>query len=456
MGKQTELLIRQFVRSGGKVLLLDEKPAYLEGEPYSYDYLISNCSLNEIIAAQPYSIESTDTDLYCTYRFYDSRPFIFVQNASDYQRYTQTFSFPEGYRSFIALGLITMKQKSIPLTVTLEKNESLLLFPSFEAAVQQEDSPIVELRFSNAAAKFHTNFITLDTVKYSKDGTFFSAPILCSDLRNQLLTERYEGDIFLRYEFDVDTPPPSMHIFAEKGVFKQRFINGSPIMFRETLHAEPCIEIADISPCIQKGINCYETILHWHQTEETYYALFGEGVTESLKNCIAYNSEIEAVYLGGHFGVYSRNSFEEYNEDYLLGHKFYIGSPPQKVTEPVINGLPFFRGELTLEQTLFLTDPHIRLAIPGDYLTAKVTINGQYAGELCFDGTIDISRWTHKGENTIQVTFIIGNRNLLGPLHTLTPEIFIDPSSFERNDIPSAADGLPTYKFRRFYSLNQI
>lgn len=455
MGAKTERLIRQFVNHGGNVLLMDEKPAYLEGEPHSYDYLKANCTLEDIISAQPFSVNTPDTELYCTYRLFDGKPFLFVQNASDCKRCAQTFSFQTGYRSFIALDLITMEQRCMPLTVTLGKNESLLLFPSFEPAPAVKDHPIVEMRFANAAAEFRTNFYTLDAVRYSKDGTHFSAPILCSDLCHQLLQERYEGDIHLRYEFEVETVPSSLRLLMEKSEAKEQSINGHPIMLTETLTAEPCVGIADISSYIQKGSNHFNTVLHWHQSEETYYALFGEGVTESLKNCIAYDSEIEAVYLAGHFGVYSHSAFEDYAEDYILGQNFYIGKPPIAVLEPVTDGLPFFRGELTLTQNLHLFDPNVRLAFPGDYLTAKVTVNGSYAGELSFESSIDISPWAHAGDNKIKASFTIGNRNLLGPFHSLASEIFVDPPTFERNDIPSTADGHPRYKFRRLYSLKE-
>lgn len=455
-GVKTEQFIRQFAENGGKVLMMDEKPSYLEGEPHSYDYLQSNCTLDEIISAQPFGVSTPDTELYSTYRLYDGKPFLFVQNASDCKRYTQAFSFRTGYQSFIALDLITMEQKRMPLTVTLEKNESLLLFPSHEPTPGITAHPIMELRLANAAAEFRTNYLTLDAVRYSKDGTHYSAPILCGDLCHQLLQERYEGDIHLRYEFEVETVPSFLYLLMETGEAKEHFINGHPITLTETLTAEPCVGMVSISSYIQEGLNHFDTVLHWHQSEETYYALFGEGVTESLKNCIAYDSEIEAVYLAGNFGVYSHDAFENYAKDYILGQHFYIGKQPVIVSEPVTDGLPFFRGELTLTQNFCLTDPHVRLALPGDYLTAKVTVNGSFAGELCFENTIDISPWAHPGDNEIRVTFTIGNRNLLGPFHALAPEVFVDPPTFERNDIPRTADGHPRYKFRRFYSLTKL
>ena len=55
-----------------------------------------------------------------------------------------------------------------------------------------------------------------------------------------------------------------------------------------------------------------------------YYALFGENVTESLKNCLAYDSDIEAIYLKGDFGVYGDfKKGKAYNV--MIGENFRIG-----------------------------------------------------------------------------------------------------------------------------------
>ena len=452
MGSYTEKLLRQFVKNGGKILLLNEKPDYLEGHPYDYHYLRSNIALDEIAKAQPCIMENTNTELYCTYRIYEGNPFLFVQNASAEKGYTQTFTIPAEYRSFTSLDPITYEEKVLPLTVRLEKNESLLLFPSTDPAPAYEEKKIVSVKFSNAEVAYQHNFLTADAVRYSKDGACYSDPILCSDLCQQLLQERYEGDIWLRYEFDIHTVPEKLHLLSEKNDSIVHKVNGQPILFDKTLEDEPCVCMADVSGCVHIGINCYETVLHWHQSEATYYALFGDGVTESLKNCIAYDSEIEPVYLAGHFGVYSDDAFESFGDDHLLGQNFYIGSAPEKFSELVTDGLPFFRGSLTLSQKLWLDNPNVKLALDGDFLTAKVQINGHDAGEICFQTTLDISPWAVAGDNCLKVTATIGNRNLLGPHHTKEDEVFVCPDSFARNDLPGATSNHPKYKFHRFYS----
>ena len=203
---------------------------------------------------------------------------------------------------------------------------------------------------------------------------------------------------------------------------------------------------------VHVGDNSFEARIDWYQTEETYYALFGENVTENLKNCIVYHSEIEAVYLAGRFGVYSPDGFEDHDVETVVAHRFFIGKAPERISEPVLEGLPFFRGELVLRQKIRLPSKDVLLKVMGHYLTAEVKINGKEAGELLFERQLDISPYANEGENDIEVTFCLGNRNLLGPFHYGEPEGMIVPGFFEANTLPDNAKGEPGYKFYLFYT----
>ncbi|MBO5070148.1 MAG: hypothetical protein J6C37_07280 [Roseburia sp.] len=461
MGAHTEKLIRRFVEGGGKVLLLDGKPEYLEGKPQDYSYLSSNCSLEEIVQAQPFAVENADTDIYCAYRKLDDTSFLFIQNASNCNAYTQTFRFMqnsfeccgEEIRSFLALDPLTLETKQMPLTVTLPENGALLLIPSTEAAPAQKALQEYELQFADATVEFDTNFLTLDMVRYSKDGENYSEPLLRNKLFHQLLEERYEGALWLKYDFEIQTVPETLTLLAEKGDATRFYINGQPLDFAKACEDEPTLWMADISALVQEGWNNYEVVLPWHQSEETYYALFGEGVTESLRNCIAYDSEIEDVYLAGKFGVYSHSDYEDYDSSTVCGHDFYIGAVPAKVSEPTIEGLPFFRGKLTLRQNVVLADANTLLKVKGRYQTAGIHVNGQYAGELFFEHQLDISPYAKQGENKIEVEFTIGNRNLLGPFHFAGSEAGVGPGTFEAHNLPDSKDGHARYKLFRLYAL---
>ncbi len=49
------------------------------------------------------------------------------------------------------------------------------------------------------------------------------------------------------------------------------------------------------------------------------------------------------------------------------------------------------------------------------------------------ENTLDLSAVLKKGENKLRLTLTVGNRNLLGPFHTIEGEPgFVGPDTFER------------------------
>lgn len=449
MGQRTEELLREFVSQGGKLLLLGSGPSYLEGERHEYPYLRSNCSLEQIEQAQPFRVRKHHTELSYAYRVLNGKPFLYVQNTSGNQAYSQTFDFGEATKSFMILDLTTLKTKSVGLTVALQPNEGILLFPSQDEVEEKKELRSYTLQFKDAEVDFKTNFLTVDIVRYSEDGIGYSEPILCARLFEELLKRRYEGKLFLKYEFEVQTLPEQMFILAEKNNVTGIRLNGIPFVFNDTCREDISLQKADITSMVRVGMNEYDLEMDWYQREETYYALFGENVTESLKNCISYDSEVEAIYLAGDFGVYSHKDYEYAADGQTVqGQAFYIGEAPQRVSEPTTEGFPFFRGNLTMKQIVTFPHGEILLKVEGRYAGAVIRVNGQEAGELFFDRQLDISKYAKKGENRVEITFTIGNRNLLGPFLTPGPDGFIGPMHFTVGNLPREDF---RYRFYLFY-----
>ncbi len=416
MDISTEKLLHQYVENGGKVLILGNAPCYLEGEPYSYDYLRSNCTFADILKTQPVTIGNPEHDLYCSYRLWNDVPVLVVQNADAGKAYTQSFSFGKDIHSFMKLDLQTMQSEQVPLTITVEPGETLVLFPDRQRI--EKISPKKETVFAlqNAQVSFADNYLTLDMVCYSYDGKAFSHPYPCRGLFQKLLWERYEGPLYLKYDFAVKEMPGKIRVLAETGSTGEQWLNGVPLQM--SIMGQPLDHTwqADISRLIRVGQNDYTVKMNWHQNEQVYYALFGENVTESLLNCIVYDSELEPIYLSGDFGVYTDMPFTEDGE-YVFGEAFYIAKAPQKVTEPTCEGFPFFRGTLSVSQNVNFEESVTHLRVNGTYQSAKVQINGKLAGTLLFDRVVEIKDYIHPGENNIQIDFVISNRNLLGPHH---------------------------------------
>ena len=452
MGKKTEALLRSLLEQGGKVLILGEKPDYLEGQRFDYPYLHSTCDMQEILVAQPFGVGETETELYYTYHVWENEPFIFVQNASETTSYRQTFAFANGCRAFREVDLLTGESRIVPLTVIVPENASRLLLPVSDEAALGTEAEEIEWQFQDAEVSFEENYLTVDTLRYSKDGITYSEIMLRSQAFQRLLEERYRGKLWIRYEFEVKKRPEKLILMAETEGMTTQWLNGAEVSFTDVWEASAEFQRVDITDMVQTGTNRYEVMLDWHQSEETYLALFGENVTDNLRNCIVYESELEAIYLCGRFGVYSLEGYEPCGENAVLGGGFYIGAVPTTVSEPTIEGFPFFRGDLTLRQNIQIDRTPGPLRLEGRYMAAKVWVNGQDAGICLQERRLDISPFVNEGENEIAVTFTVGNRNLLGPFHCKKREEFVGPASFDWNQIPAGRDGHIRYKLYRFYA----
>ena len=123
--------------------------------------------------------------------------------------------------------------------------------------------------------------------------------------------------------------------------------------------------------------------------------------------------EIESMYLVGDFGVYSRD-----NEHY------YIGKEPKVLMSGdwVKQGYPFYGGEMVYQQTVNLTKkPGEKLFLELGELcgvVAKVRVNGKDSGLIGWEPfVVDITAQAKTGKNIIEIELVSSLRNLLGPHH---------------------------------------
>ena len=433
MDKTTEEIIRKFAESGGKMLLAGSKPEYLEAESYDYSYLKSNCSLDEITSGQPYSVKNQNTELFSTMRFFKDFSFLFVQNGSATEQYEQTFDFGGKYHSFDRIDPVSLKIKNVPLKISLDKNEFALLVPSEKKIITAQEPQTVDLYFSGAAVDFKENYLVMDKPCVSKDGINFSEPRFVYEIFNSVTEERYEGKLFLRYDFDVEAVPDTVFLRAEECSVGNTSLNGKKLVFEEEKGWNKHFYRADIGKLVKKGANCCLVELDWKWNESVHYALFGEGVTESLKNSLIFENEIEPVVICGKFGVYSEKGFSKScNRSFLRSDGFYIGKIPETVTEPITDGFPFFAGKLRFSKTFVFENTDISLNIPGNFQMAFLRINGKDTEKLIFGRKLDASGLIMRGENLIEAEITVGNRNLLGP-HHYTGDKYedISPEKFE-------------------------
>ncbi len=149
-------------------------------------------------------------------------------------------------------------------------------------------------------------------------------------------------------------------------------------------------------------------------------------------------AEFGNMYLLGNFGVYSNKPYVEGKLRSLTTHgSFTLRNRPEILhgTDLVRQGHAFFAGTVILEQDINIDNinipRHIRFnSVYGTY--AYLVVNGNRSDLLSWnDIAMDITPYLVEGINHIEVELTVGNRNLLGPHHFVTPEdMGVGPTDF--------------------------
>ena len=432
MDKTTEKLLREFVNAGGRVLLTDEKPTYVEGEEYNYDYLESNVTWEEITAAQPYTADRKEQLYSCIRKDAEGNTFIYALNlGAD----TDVAFSVNGATSFRSYDILKDEYTVIGTNVHFDKGQSYILYLSNETPVEKKALKPITLGKDFTVVGVPQNYIFLDYIRYSKDGKTYSEPLHHMGIFDILLHERYAGDLYLKYEVTVDEIPENCILLAEDTNTVWVEVNGVRVENCGRSEVETPLYKYDVASKLQKGKNEIVVMMKYWQSEQVYYALFGENVTESLKNCLAYDSDIEGVALKGSFGVYG-DFVQGKQANVVLGSNFRLGKQTTAVNDLVEQGYPFFSGDITLKQTVMVEDTNCELVIDDRFQLLEVKVNGVDFGKWMFGKRLDVSKALKVGENEIEIVLTVGNRNLLGPFHTMEHENFsVGPYTWERSKL---------------------
>ena len=450
LSANTDKLLQQYVEAGGKVLLLDDVPGYLEGQPHEFTYLKSNVTWEEILEAQIYHISDLDTDLISTYGECEEGSYLFVVNRSDSETYSVDFS-ADGCTSFVQLDLETMKSKKITMdNVTFRPYQSKVLFFSKEVVDSKEAQEVEKVSGTWRVVGETDNAFVIDHYMYSVDGgQTYSKELPYMGIFQSLLEKRYEGTVHLKQAFKMDYLPESIRIECEKGSNKAVYVNGQKVSMQ--VKNDDWMQ-GDIAPYVQLGENILIQEVEFFQQQHVYDVLFGGSEGESLKNCLTYDTTIESVHIRGHFGVYEVDRFAEIpgRSDVISGEHFVIGEPPVSVSELVTGGYPFLAGKIQLEKEIVLENPNVLLELSAPVWNVKVSVNGKEVGELLFDNQLDISKAAVCGENTINLEYIVSNRNLYGPHHFKEEPnpVGVGPATFELREWVDGESPYYTYRYQ--------
>ncbi len=274
------------------------------------------------------------------------------------------------------------------------------------------------------------NILTIDRVQYSLDGESFTSPQYHLDAFADLLKARYAGPLWVKYSFEAKELPSHCLLEVEGTRLLSLFLNGSELDAYEASEYESALRAYDVSSKLKEGENEVVLKMDYFQKDSVYYALFGENVTESLRNCLVYDSNIEPIYLKGDFGVYGEFRKGE-KEETAFGKNFFIAKQKEEIVSLIEDGFPFFHGRIVLDGEIEAEEASSCLVIEKRFQTVRLSVNGQKVPGSMFSYRFDLSPYLHPGKNKIEIALTISPRNCMGPHHNGGEDVLVGPEHFE-------------------------
>ncbi len=462
LDKNTVQLLKEFSENGGEIFtykkhlpaMLDGKPApadvfsFLENKPDLADTEVFENLKNSSLCTLCDENGNNIPEISSMYRDTEYGKVYFFTNLSD-KKFTDSLLKIRTDKNLAALDLHNLTLKPLRAIVKDGLTEILLDFDSSrEFAIIENDTPY--LPFSSSKQERHIrlssrmkiknppeNMLTLDRAAVSFDGKIFTDIRPLEQIRDNLLYQRFSGNVWLKFSFVSRFRPETLYLAFEKPGVISVSVNGNELNISEKTWWDENFSKTDISAFVKKGINNIVIKMDYRQNEYVYHVLYGN-VMESLRNCLNFDTEIECCYLIGDFAVKTdKKAFKAADNNAF----FYPASAefeliPQKKSVDSRNlttdGYPFFSGKIQLETNYFYSSgkPTL-LRLGGRYSVCEVRVNGQKAGEYMFYDSIDLAPYLKNDINNIILTVCSSNRNLLGPHHCKTAEpLSVGPQTF--------------------------
>lgn len=468
----TAAFLRKYTQNGGKLYLQGKAPHLVNGEEADLSFLKANISFEEMIPPE-YALDRRDTAIRSTYRTAPFGRFLYAVNLSEDTAYSVRCTLKaKGARRFDPETrqdcplYFESQGDGICVPLSLRPGESIVIFLDDDAAPAKKEASFPALQPLSLRAEImetDENTLTLDTAALSYDGREYTAPMPIMALSDRLLRERKNRTVYLKYTFTAAEQLPSLRLESEKMAARNVWINGEMLAMTEPGSFDPAFVSADITDCVQYGVNEIVFEIQYAQSPSVYdifngvYYEHSDG-TESLINCLSYETDIEAVYLRGRFSVRTGEMKKGPRNTLITGDGFALESPAASLSANAITemGYPFFSGKMTLRFHFDAQGTERLLRLSGRYAIARVSINENEEKLLLFDDTLDISPFVHSGENTLDITLYSSCRNVFGPFHhaaepeplSVSPMTFARYGTWEKDGVSKAYS--PDYAFVRF------
>ncbi|MBQ5770282.1 MAG: hypothetical protein IIW08_03800, partial [Clostridia bacterium] len=326
-------ILKKYVANGGKIWFAGESvPTHVDG--VKTDIGLSSNITFEDLKNPGVSTNRNDTAIRMTIRKSPFGNFIYAVNLSKNEKEDMTIhvnahgakKFNLETRAFEPIYFEEAPAGGIDIPLSLKPVESVVIFLSATAkACEKETLGEGRKIFAPQAiiAAMDENALTIDTCRLSYDNKEFTPSMHVMAVSDKLLRGKRNGSIYLKYTFEMRAKPEKIRIEAEKMHAAAAWLNGESIEFDKTGTQDLSFVSCDIAEKIKLGTNEVVFLIDYYQPEHVYKVFNGvyydfDGTTESLMNCLSYETDIEAIYLRGDFCVEAMGDYENGEKNTLI------------------------------------------------------------------------------------------------------------------------------------------
>jgi len=466
-------LLEKFNASGGKILVYERYPEYVDGKlnPEAIKSLKKTSRLvvendfaevlDEILPAG-YKVMGTDNELiWSHFRKVNHGGILQLSNTSRLKE--------------VKLDLLFSSSITNPALWNPENGRSMILVPgedgriklhfaatqswvvTFGEASKEVDvtevyqppglkTELAQIQGAWQGKRLDPNALTLDFARYSTDnGKTFSNPEPVIGIHQRLTKERFNGSLILKFEPQVADVPTNCSLVVEQPHLYRISINGREINFENNeYYLDHAFCVQNISGALREGKNEIEMVVDYVAPE-----------LSSLNAVKRYGTEIESIYLIGDFAVTAVPSAKPFGVSQKYSDKTLVEKPVYHMDrfeisnekelfndDLVLQGYPFYAGKFLLSNTFSVEkinqSKKYFLSIPSfESIAVTIRVNGtEFEPRIFGPWETDISRAIEDGENRVEIELVNSLRNLLGPHHHSDGELKkVGPASFTGNPL---------------------
>ena len=455
-------LLLEYTENGGKIFAYKIKPSLVNGRANSeLEKLNKNITIVENIEAlstqindDKYIITNNDECIVSSISTLpDNTDIYYLVNIENSVK-KATFKI-KGKKYIADFNPITEIESPIPCSyfddytcfdLDFAQYGSFVLKVTDEALEHKSDitEKIIDLSNEFHIEKADNNCVTLDKCEYRINNGEWKNKKYILHIQQELLALKKPCDVELKYRFNIKDSDAinDLKFFIETPEKYTIYINDKMVEFKDCgQFYDKSVRGTDISSYAMLGENTITLQCDFYQDENVYRVLFTPGVHEVERNKLTYNTELEACYLTGNFGV-------EFDGDFTYGERKSIFCDEDyslvksrdviDITKITEQNFWFFQGKMNLEQSINISkDVNTKYYIGFKTLNcpaAHIYINDEFAGDISFaPHKVDVTNLLVNGENKVTVKLLSGNRNLLGPHHRVEGEIYsVSPDTFTK------------------------